>query len=67
MTESQPEQGNAPRAGIPTGNLAEHVKLSGLQLHGVSAEAARGGDTVKVWTRLSLTSDDRFFHRVVEV
>src|SRR5258707_6486225 len=66
MTESQPEQGNAPNPGTLTGNLAEPVKLSSLQLHGVSAEAARGGDTVKVWIRLSLTSDDRFFHRVVD-
>ncbi|MGY3353670.1 MULTISPECIES: hypothetical protein [unclassified Bradyrhizobium] len=66
MTESQPKQDSAPNPGILAGNLAAPVKLSGLQLHGVSADAARGGDTVKVWTRLSLTSDDHFFHRVVE-
>ncbi len=65
MAESH-QQDNSRRPGIVAGNLGEPIKLSGLQLHGVSAETARGGDTVKVWTRLSLTSDDRFFHRVVE-
>jgi hypothetical protein len=37
-----------------------------VNLHGVSAEAARPSNKVKIWTRLALTSDDRIFHRVVE-
>lgn len=66
MTESQREQDDPRKSGVLVGNIAEPIKLSDLQLHGVSAEASRGGDTIKIWTRLSLTSDDRFFHRVVE-
>ncbi len=66
MTESNPEQRDPPKSGILVGNIAEPIKLSDLQLDGVSAEAGRGGDTIQIWTRLYLTSDDRFFHRVVE-
>jgi hypothetical protein len=67
MTESQqPEQDDPKKPGILFKNIGEPIKLSSLQLNGVSAEPARGGDTIKVWTRLYLTSDDRFFHRVVE-
>lgn len=66
MTESQPEKDDPGKSGVLVGNGGEPIKLSGLNLHGVSAEAGRAGDNVKIWTRLSLTSDDRFFHRVVE-
>ena len=66
MTESPKDTDTKPAVGALVGNLGEPLELVGFQLDGVSAEAARGGDTIKVWTRLSLTSDDRFFHRVVE-
>lgn len=66
MTESSHQQHQPRNTGIVVGNLVEPLKLSGFQLHGVSAEAGRGGDAIKVYTRLSLTSDDRFFHRVAE-
>ncbi|MDA9407016.1 hypothetical protein XH80_09895 [Bradyrhizobium sp. CCBAU 45384] len=66
MIESPPEQDQPRPPGIMARNIADPIKLSGLQLHGVSAETARGGDTIKVYTRLSLTSDDKFFHRVAE-
>ncbi|WP_441234484.1 hypothetical protein [Bradyrhizobium sp. 930_D9_N1_4] len=67
MTESQqPEPGSLPKPGLLVGNIAEPIKLSDLQLNGVSAGAARGGDTIQVWTRLYVTSDDRFFHLAVE-
>jgi hypothetical protein len=46
--------------------MGEPVKLAGLQLNGISAEAGRADDTLKVRTRLSLTSDDHLFHRAVE-
>jgi hypothetical protein len=36
-----------------------------LQLNDIAAEAARSGDTVKIRTRLYLTSDNHPFHRVV--
>ena len=67
MTESQQPQGNDPaKPGIPFKNAGEPIKLSGLQLNGVTAEAAREGEPIKIWTRLYLTSDDRFFHYAVE-
>jgi len=66
MTEFPSEQDHNTQPGVIAGNLGEAIKLSGLQLQGVSAEAARGGDTFKVWTRLSLTSDDRLFHTAAE-
>jgi hypothetical protein len=66
MDESQPKQNNPDKLGVLVGNIGEPIRLSDLQLAGVSAEAGRSGDAVKVWTRLCLTSDDRFFHRVVE-
>ena len=56
----------APRPGLLVGNLGEPIKLTGVNMCGVSAEAARGGDTIEFWTRLSLTSDDPIFHRIVE-
>lgn len=66
MTESHPEADNSRSPGTLAGNMGEPVKLAGLQLNGISAEAGRAGDTLKVWTRLSLTSDDHLFHRAVE-
>jgi hypothetical protein len=47
-------------------NLREPLRLKDVNLGGVSAEAAQGGGTLKVWTRLALTSDDPLFHRIVE-
>ena len=64
MNESSSEHPRPP--GVVAGNLGEPLKLAGLQLNGITAEAARRGDALKVWTRLSLTSDDHLFHRAVE-
>jgi len=55
-----------PAPGVLAGNLGKPIKLTGLMLDGVTAEAGRGGQTISVWTRLYLTSDDRFFHRIIE-
>lgn len=66
MPESHPEPDNSRSPGTLAGNLGEPVKFAGLQLNGITAETARRGDTLKVWTRLSLTSDDPLFHRAVE-
>ena len=54
-----------PRPGIRVGNLGAPIRLTGVNLCGFSAEAARGSDTVKVWTKLALTSDEALFHRLV--
>jgi hypothetical protein len=66
MTESEAEPNGSHSQDVIAGNLGEPIKLSGLALSGVSAEAARPGTPVKIWTRLSLTSDDHLFHRVAE-
>lgn len=56
-----------PRPGTRVGNLGEPIRLTGVNLCGFSAEYARGSaDTVKVWTKLALTSDEPLFHRLVE-
>ncbi|MGE3778986.1 MAG: hypothetical protein AB7F89_17505 [Pirellulaceae bacterium] len=57
---------NAPQPTLVVGNLADPIRLKQVELNGVAAEAARGGEMVKVWTRLALTSDDPLFHRIVE-
>ncbi|MER9371828.1 hypothetical protein [Mesorhizobium sp. M0491] len=66
MTESFEPIADKPAPGVLAGNLGTPIKLTELMLNGVTAEAGRGGATIKVWTRLYLTSDDRFFHRIVE-
>lgn len=47
-------------------NLSEPIRIQGLHINGISAETARVGQKTKIWTRLSLTSDDRHFHRIME-
>jgi hypothetical protein len=54
------------RHDIHVGNLGEPIRLAGVNLGGVCAEAARAQGEVKVWQRLAITSDDLFFHRIVE-
>ncbi|SMH30227.1 hypothetical protein [Mesorhizobium australicum] len=66
MTESSEPIPDQPAPGVLAGNLGKPIKLTDLQLNGVTAEAGRGGQTISIYTRLYLTSDDRFFHRIVE-
>lgn len=66
MTEPSKPRPGQPLAGVLAGNLGKPISLTDLQINGVSAEAARDGQTVKIWTRLCLTSDDKFFHRIAE-
>lgn len=66
MTEAQTEQAIPSRHSIPFKSTGQPIQLSGLQCHAVSAEAGRAGETIKFWTRLGLSSDDHFFHRVVK-
>ncbi len=48
-------------------NIGEPLHFSDVEpLAGFAAEAAKGGQQVKVWTKLALTSDDPLFHRLVE-
>lgn len=48
-------------------NIGEPLRFTDVEpLAGFSAEYAKGGDAVKVWTRLALTSEQPLFHRLVE-
>lgn len=49
---------------MPVRNIGKPIKLSKLEIAGVTAEAARGGEQMKIWTRLSITSDDPKFHTI---
>lgn len=55
-----------PLAGVLVGNVGEPIRLKYLNLVGISASAAKGGGTVEVWTRMSLTSDESMFHVIAE-
>lgn len=46
-------------------NIGEPIRLANLNLAGVSAEAARGGGKIEIWTRMALTSDQELFHKIV--
>lgn len=47
-------------------NLGEPLRFANVEpLAGFSAAPAQGGQMVKVWTRLALTSDEPLFHRLV--
>lgn len=48
------------------GNLGEPIRLTDINVHGVTARASRKDELAEIWTRLVMTSDDRNFHRIVE-
>lgn len=48
-------------------NIGNPFRFTNVEsLCGFSAEHARGGQAVRVWTRLALTSEDPLFHRLTE-
>ena len=47
-------------------NIGEPLLLKEVNVHGVSAEACKGGGEVAIWVRMAITSDAPHFHRVVE-
>ncbi len=48
-------------------NSGEPLRFEDVEnLAGFSSKAAKGGEVVQIWTRLSLTSDQTLFHRLVE-
>jgi hypothetical protein len=53
-----------PVPGTLAGNTGDPIMLTDVQVDGVAASNARGGEMLKVWTRLAITSDDPAFHRV---
>lgn len=42
----------------------EPVLLKGFKVDGISGNPARVGEQVQLWTRFTLTSDDKHFHRI---
>src|SRR4051795_1744095 len=62
-SDSTPESA-PPRPGIMAGNLGEPIHLLEANLHAILAEAALGGDKVKVWTRGRMFSNEAIFHLV---
>lgn len=59
-----PEPMSKPRLGVR--NMGTPIKLSGVEIHGVSTTSAREGENVRVLTSLAMTSDDVRFHPIVE-
>ena len=66
-------QEEAPASADPTPivdsvrNIGEPLRFTNVEpLAGFAAEAAKGGQQIKVWTKLALTSDEPPFHRLVE-
>lgn len=58
---------NAARVpGGLVGNLAEPIRLKEVRVNGVSASAGKKDETISIWTRLSMTSDERNFHRIAD-
>lgn len=48
-------------------NLGEPLRLEDVEpLAGFVAKPAKGGQHIEVWTQLALSSDEPFFHRMVE-
>lgn len=63
MTEKE----EAPADIFGVRNLGEPLRFKDVEpLVGFNAEPAQGGQTAKVWTRLTLDSDVPLFHRLVE-
>jgi hypothetical protein len=52
------------KPGVLAGNIGDPILLTDINLAGVSAHPARGGEQVQIWVRLALTSDDRIFHQI---
>ncbi|BEH09647.1 hypothetical protein GSUET_12590 [Geobacter sulfurreducens subsp. ethanolicus] len=52
------------KPGVLAGNIGKPILLTDVNLAGVSAHPARGGEQVQIWVRLALTSDDRIFHQI---
>lgn len=47
------------------GNQSTPILLAGVMIDGISAEATKPGQMIKIWTRLSLVSDSQLFHKIV--
>lgn len=56
-----------PKKGLEIRNLGAPIRFTDVgPLAGFAAESAKGGQQVRVWHRLNLTSEDKDFHRMAE-
>lgn len=66
MPDTSEDKNSTPKTVVSVRNSGEPILVSGLKIDGISAEAAESGATVKIWTRLSLTSDAPIFHKIAK-
>lgn len=64
MTDAVPEEG-ANNSELQVGNLGEPIRLTDVNFAGISATAARANETVTIWTRMEITSDQALFHKLI--
>lgn len=53
------------RKGIDVWNLGEPILLTNVNIHGILAAPARGGETAEMWSRIVASSDQKLFHDIV--
>lgn len=53
------------RGSLGIRNSGEPILLTDVNIHAITAEPARGGETAKVWTRIVASSDQKLFHEIV--
>lgn len=68
MTNQENKVANQQKhPGIDVRNIGAPIRFTNVQdISGFSAEPGKGGDTIKIWTRMAITSDEPLFHRLVE-
>ena len=64
MIQTEIDDGSTPKAG-DIANLGQPIFLKNFNLAGISAEVAQGGQKVKIWTSMALTSDQDLFQKVI--
>lgn len=64
MTDAVPDEG-ASNSEFKVGNIGEPIRLTDVNFAGISATAARADETVTIWTRMEITSDEALFHKFI--
>ncbi|BBD98872.1 hypothetical protein SAMIE_1023730 [Sphingobium amiense] len=65
MNDLETDDSPAPKAGDLVSNLGNPILLKNVNMAGVSAEAAQGGQKIQIWTRMALTSDQDLFQKII--
>lgn len=65
--EGKPTAAERPPIVGTVRNMGEPLRFKDVEpLIGFSAESIKGGEKIKIWTSLALTSDQSLFHHIVE-